>query len=148
MDEPALLRFLLNEAAGERSPGNLELFHLVTPVDLRRRGVEAKLVLRSNSDQCPAVDEDLLKLLGQAHLWFSKLEEGEAKSARALALNLNIDPADFGRMIQLVFLAPHIEEAILGGRQPVELTPRRLTHIGVLPLDWADQHRLLGLASR
>ena len=49
------------------------------------------------------------------------------------------------RIIQLAFLAPDIVEAILAGRQPVELTPRRLMRIGELPLEWHRQRRLLGL---
>jgi len=39
-------------------------------------------------------------------------------------------------------LSPQLVEAILQGRQPVELTATRLTELD-LPLDWAEQHRLL-----
>ncbi len=55
-----------------------------------------------------------------------------------------IDASDVGRNIQLAFLAPDIVEAILAGRQPVELTARRLRRIGALPLEWNHQRRLLG----
>jgi site-specific DNA recombinase len=39
-------------------------------------------------------------------------------------------------------LSPRLVEAILQGRQPVELTATRLTELD-LPLSWAEQHRLL-----
>jgi hypothetical protein len=47
------------------------------------------------------------------------------------------------RIILLGFLAPDIVEAILAGRQPVELTVSRLKRIGDLPVSWAEQRRLL-----
>jgi hypothetical protein len=48
--------------------------------------------------------------------------------------------------LPLAFLAPDIVEAILQGRQPVELTVLRLKRIG-LPLSWVEQRRLLGFES-
>jgi len=39
-------------------------------------------------------------------------------------------------------LSPELVEAILQGRQPIQLTATRLTALD-LPLDWTEQHRLL-----
>jgi hypothetical protein len=39
-------------------------------------------------------------------------------------------------------LSPQLVEAIVQGRQPLELTTTRLTELD-LPLDWTEQHRLL-----
>jgi hypothetical protein len=39
-------------------------------------------------------------------------------------------------------LSPQLIEAILQGRQPVELTTTRLSGLD-LPLDWTEQHSLL-----
>jgi hypothetical protein len=39
-------------------------------------------------------------------------------------------------------LRPQLVEAILQGRQSVELTATRLTELD-LPLDWTEQHKLL-----
>jgi site-specific DNA recombinase len=39
-------------------------------------------------------------------------------------------------------LSPELVEAILQGRQPVELTTTRLAEFD-LPLDWTEQHKLL-----
>jgi hypothetical protein len=37
-----------------------------------------------------------------------------------------------------------IVETILSGRQPINLTARRLERIGTLPREWDSQRRLLG----
>jgi len=46
------------------------------------------------------------------------------------------------RLVDLAFLSPELVEAVLQGRQPVELTATRLTELD-LPLDWTDQRSLL-----
>ncbi len=68
------------------------------------------------------------------------------RSARALAKRHGVDQGDISRVIPLALLAPDIVEAILAGRQPVELTVSRLKRIGDLPVSWAGQRRLLGFA--
>ena len=46
------------------------------------------------------------------------------------------------RLVGLAFLSPDLVEAILQGRQSVELTATRLTELD-LPLDSTEQRRLL-----
>ncbi len=46
--------------------------------------------------------------------------------------------------MKLAFLAPDIVQAILEGRQPVDLTAARLMRLSNLPASWEDQRRLLG----
>jgi len=55
----------------------------------------------------------------------------------------DVDQGDVSRILPLALLAPDIVEAILKGRQPVELTAARLKRIR-LPLSWVEQRRLLG----
>ena len=64
-------------------------------------------------------------------------------SIQGIAYRDGIDASDVGRSIQLAFLAPDIVETILAGRQPVELTAKRLKRIGALPLEWDRQRRLV-----
>ncbi len=120
------------------------LIDLTVPVALRRRGVEAMLVVRATQSEAAAPDRNLIALAAQARRWFDQLAGGEVGSIQEIARRDGIDASDVGRNIQLAFLAPDIVEAILAGRQPVELTARRLRRIGALPLEW-DRHRgLLG----
>ncbi len=121
------------------------LIDVTVPIEPKRRGVEAKLVVRAGEGEAAVPDPYLIALLARAHRWFHQLSAGEIGSILELAERDRIDARDVGHNIQLAFLAPDIVEAILAGRQPVELTARRLRHIGALPLDWERQRRLLGL---
>jgi hypothetical protein len=47
-------------------------------------------------------------------------------------------------IMDLAFLAPDIIESIIAGRQPADLNVEKLTKRIDLPLEWAQQHRLLG----
>jgi len=47
-------------------------------------------------------------------------------------------------MVRLTWLAPDIAKAILEGRQPPELTARKLMLDTRLPLDWNEQKVKLG----
>jgi site-specific DNA recombinase len=49
-------------------------------------------------------------------------------------------------VLPLAFLAPNIVEAIATSRQPAELTAETLIKRTLLPLEWAAQKRLLGIA--
>jgi len=75
-------------------------------------------------------------------VWFDELVAGRALSLQALAERDGITRRYIRRLVGLAFLSPELVEAILQGRQPVELTATRLTELD-LPLDWTDQRGLL-----
>ena len=54
-----------------------------------------------------------------------------------------VNQGDVSRILPLGLLAPDIVEAILDGRQPVELTAARLKRVRDLPISWVEQRRLL-----
>ena len=60
---------------------------------------------------------------------------GFARSLRELAERDGITRRYVRRLVYLAFLSPKVVEAILQGRQPVELTVARLSEFE-LPLDW------------
>lgn len=50
-------------------------------------------------------------------------------------------------LMRLTYLAPSIVEDIIAGRQPLELSPKRLLRTSQdLPLDWSEQRKFLGFA--
>ncbi len=75
-----------------------------------------------------------------------ELETGNHDSVEARANAMDVTDSYFARIVRLAYLAPDITTAILGGRQPANLTAARLAHIGTLPLGWTDQRRALGFA--
>jgi site-specific DNA recombinase len=117
---------------------------LTAPVALKRRGVEMRLVLpavalQNDRSRC---DPTLIKAIARGRAWFEELAAGRARSLRELAERDGITRRYVRRLVDLAFLSPELVEAILQGRQPVELTATRLTELD-LPLDWTEQHSLL-----
>jgi site-specific DNA recombinase len=109
-----------------------------------RRGAETKLVLpglaqQKHSSRC---DPALIKAIARGRAWFEELAIGRARSLQALAKRDGISRRYIRRLVGLAFLSPQLVEAILQGRQPVELTATRLTELD-LPLGWMEQHKLL-----
>ena len=123
------------------SDGAIEI---TAAVCFKRRGVEMKLVLPgmaqlADKSRC---DPALIKAIARGRAWFEELAAGRARTLRELAARDGITRRYVRRLVDLAFLNPEIVEAIVHGRQPVELTATRLTELD-LPLDRTDQHRLL-----
>jgi site-specific DNA recombinase len=117
---------------------------LASAIAFKRRGAETKLVLpglaqQNDRSRC---DPALIKAIARGRTWFEELATGRARSLQELAERDGITRRYIRRLVGLAFLSPHLVEAILQGRQPVELTATRLTEID-LPLDWTEQRRLL-----
>jgi hypothetical protein len=128
-------------ASDEPSDSALEL---TAAVAFTRRGAETKLVLpglaqQKHNSRC---DPALIKAIARGRAWFEELATGRARSLQVLAKREGISRRYIRRLVGLAFLSPQLVEAILQGRQPVELTTTRLTEFD-LPLDWTQQHKLL-----
>jgi hypothetical protein len=133
--------YVPSSASGAASHSTVEL---TAAVAFTRRGAETKLVLpglaqQKRSSQC---DPALIKAIARGRVWFEELATGRARSLQELAKRDGISRRYIRRLVGLAFLSPELVEAILQGRQPVELTATRLTELD-LPLDWSEQHKLL-----
>ena len=89
----------------------------------------------------------LIEVVAKGSIWFEEIASGQSTTVRDIAKREGIDEGDVSRMMSFAFLAPDIVEAILDGKQPVELTAERLKRAGSLPLPWPDQRRLLGFST-
>jgi hypothetical protein len=112
-------------------------------LNLRRRGVEGRLVLADHPSA--AVDPKLVETLTRAHCWAALLTAGKFESLEALAEAEGLPASEVSRILHLAFLAPDIVEAILLGRQPIDLTAERLKRTPI-PILWHDQRRMLRFA--
>ncbi len=128
------------DGAHERDEGE---FKLDLPVSFKRRGVEMKLVTADDRNPLLAPDAKLIAVLAQGRRWFADIRQGKAGPIAELAQRCGVDRTDVGRMIPFAFLAPDIVEAIVDGRQPVELTAARLKRVRDLPASWVEQRRVL-----
>ncbi|MEM8541526.1 MAG: recombinase family protein [Pseudomonadota bacterium] len=122
-------------------------FKLEVSHQIRRRGIEAKLVLTDQITNAPRPDQTLIKLIANAHLWLTKLTDGSACSIFELAEQQQIDATEISRFLPLAFLAPDIIESILAGSQPVDLTTDKLRRMNTLPISWNEQREVLGFAA-
>jgi hypothetical protein len=122
-----------------------EPIRLTVPLQLRRRGVEMKLVIPGEARHARPLRPDpaLIKAVARGHLWFDDLATGRAASLREIAEREGVTEGYVGRLMRLAFLAPRIVEAILEGAQAVDLTAARLTGGIRLPLAWSEQHQFI-----
>lgn len=117
--------------------------HTITlPVQLKRRGVEMRIVLPGQEQDNSKRDSALTKLIAQAHVWFDQLKSGTSITDIAKANALDI--ADVSRVLPLAFLSPDIVSDILDGTYPIDLTAEKLKRLPSLPHDWTEQKRALG----
>ncbi len=121
-----------------------DLFTITIDAQLKRCGGEVRLVIPSGAEiQMPRRQSlPLIKAVARAHRWPEKIMRGEFQSRQSVAKFAEVDQRYAGRIIQFAFLAPDIVEAILEGRQPVDLTVQKLLH--GFPLEWAQQRKHLG----
>lgn len=110
---------------------------------LRRRGIEAKLVLAEPSAQRRAPDDGLVRLLVRAHDYLRQLTDGSGRGIGELAAANKVDRSDFTRILRLAFLAPDIVERIFNGSQAAQLTAQKLSRLADLPHSWAEQSAVL-----
>ena len=117
---------------------------LALPFELRRRGVEARLIVGDVPQQPAKVDEGLVDVISRARRWLHQLNTEGHPTIATLARQVDVDDGEISRILPLAFLAPDIVAAIIEGRQPVELTVRRLIRLKPLPACWTDQRHALG----
>lgn len=122
----------------EMQPNEMDraVFAIKASFELRRRGVEGRIVI---GDREPQPDPTLLRALSRAHDWAAELRNGRPLGEIAVATGHA--ESYIRTRSQLVFLSPEIQRAILEGRQPTDLTLERIIRKPV-PLDWDAQARL------
>lgn len=144
------LSLMLRVRTAENEGGQSHADAVITrffPLQVRRRGVELRLVLSDARMQAPSVDLVLLKALARARRWFEELAAGRAASISEIARREGVHVRYVGRLIRLAFLAPEIVESIATGRQPAGLTAESLIRRTRLCADWEGQKRALGFAA-
>ncbi len=106
----------------------------------RKRGVETKLLLGHSA---PQIDAMLIRNVAQARSWYGELKAGASLATIAETCGTTVHMIN--RVLPLAFLSRTIVEAICTGRQPPELTSRKLRDI-TIPMDWAEQEKLFELS--
>jgi site-specific DNA recombinase len=129
----------------ERFPAggtNLRMTRLV-PLQIRRRGIETRLVIPGEEVAVPRTDPALLRALARGYQWFAELAAGTAASSRQIAAREGVSDSYARHLVPLALLAPLVVESICEGRQGVSLSAERLKTQAGLPIEWGAQKRLL-----
>ena len=85
----------------------------------------------------PHIDSTMVKALARAFRWRRMLETGAVSTVREIAAKEKINSSYVSRVLRLTLLAPESVDAILDGRQAVEVTLPGLMR-GV-PVEWEGQ---------
>jgi hypothetical protein len=112
-----------------------------TPFKLRRRGGHRMVILPEGGEALDIkapVDQRLLQALVKATLWERHLRAGKV-TTKDVARREGATVRYVQRILQLNFLAPDLKEAILEGRQPIELNLENMRL--ALPLVWEKQRQ-------
>jgi hypothetical protein len=120
--------------------------HTITrlvPMQMKRRGVETRLVIPGEINAPARSDPALLRTVARAYCWFTTLACGKALSTRQIAAREGLSHSYVCHAISLGLLAQPIVEAICAGRQFATLTAERLKDHHRLPLAWDAQQRAL-----
>lgn len=115
------------------------------PFEIRKRGGR-KLILAPDGTNTWApprrrIDNAMVKAIARAFRWRKLLETGTHATIVEIAAAEKINESYVGRILRLTLLAPDIVEAILGGRQPAEMTLAALMQ--PFPVEWREQARVL-----
>jgi len=92
----ALSNLVSGNGVETAEPSN-SLIEFTVPIVLKRRGVEAKLIVRAATSEAAALDNDLIAIVGTAHRWFEQLVGGEIGSIREIAHSEGINESEIGR---------------------------------------------------
>ena len=116
---------------------NVQALTFTTPFQLRKRGVETKLVI--GAAPLKAVDATLIRSIAKAHQYYEAIKQGQ--TIEEIAVSENLTKRRILQVIDLAFLAPDIIRSIAHGDQPVGLTAKWLG-LNLMPSDWQAQRRI------
>ena len=86
----------------------------VTPMAIRRRGVEMRLVLAGAGDtRTGKPDPILIRAISRAQAWYEGLTDGRHGSIGAIAADEGVSDRYISQLLPLAFLAPAVIDAIL-----------------------------------
>jgi hypothetical protein len=134
----------------ERTPDNnaKDILKLTVRARLHRVGREMKMLVESSDDQTKA-DPGLLRIIARAHDLQERVMQSTNLTLHAIARQEHVTPGYISRLLRLPSLAPDIIAAIVNGKNPPQLTAKKLMRLALeLPVDWTEQRKLLGFHAR
>jgi hypothetical protein len=116
---------------------------ITIPIRLHRRGQEVEVRPADNTAQAEPSPPNrrLLRAMTRAYQWRARLETGAFRSIDALSRAEHVNATYVTRILPLAFLAPDLTEAILNGRQGIQLAIEKI-RTKAIPVDWGNQRTM------
>jgi site-specific DNA recombinase len=125
-----------------------DILTLTVKARLQRVGREMKMLVENTDDQRKA-DPALLRIVARAHDIQECLMQKSGLTLHAIASHEHVTPGYVSRLLRLSSLAPDIITAIVNGKNPPQLTAKKLMRLALeIPVDWTAQRKLLGFYAR
>jgi site-specific DNA recombinase len=106
------------------------------------------MIVEKSDDQTPA-DPGLLRIIARAHDIHARLTQSTDLTLHVIASQELVTAGYISRLLRLASLAPEIVTAIVNGKNPPQLTAKKLTRLALqIPVDWTEQRKLLGFHRR
>jgi site-specific DNA recombinase len=121
-----------------------DILELSVAASVRDYGRKTRLVIAPHAPVGSRIQHNpaLIKAIARAHAWYEEVRSGKAQTEIAAENCVNETYVNY--IIRLAFAAPDIIEAILEGKQPVDLTLEKM--IKTFSLSWDEQRRSLGFS--
>jgi site-specific DNA recombinase len=121
-----------------------EILTLNVKARLQRVGREMRMLVENADDQTLA-DPGLLRIIARAYDIHERLIQSTDVPLHAIASHEHVTPGYISRLLRLPFLAPDIVNAIVNGKNPPQLSAKKLMRLALqIPIDWSEQRKLLG----
>jgi site-specific DNA recombinase len=136
----------INPTTHDQLPSNEsdDVLTLMVPARLKRVGREMRMLVENSDDQT-AADPSLLRIIARAHDIQERLIQNTDLTVHDIAREEGVSGAYVYILLRLPSLAPDIVTAIINGRNPPQLTAKKLMRLTPqLPIDWAQQRQMLG----
>lgn len=114
-------------------------------LQLKRRGIELKVILDGRPTEQAAPDPALARALARGHRWLSELLMGSAASITDISRREQVSDRYVSRLVRLAFISPEVTASILAGAHSPALTLQSII-TAKLALPWAAQRRMLELS--
>jgi site-specific DNA recombinase len=140
----------INPTTQGRKPGKKseDVLTLTVRARLQRVGREMRMLVENTDDQATA-DPGLLRIVARAHEIQERLMQNTDLTVHVIASQERVSANYVYRLLRLPTLAPDIITAIVNGKNPPQLTAKKLMRLTPqIPVDWAEQRKLLGFQQR
>ena len=116
-----------------------ETIRLAIKAQLQRCGGEMRVIVPDSQEKNDKAHPNpaMIKAIARAHSWHERLVAGETKSIRSLAKEIGVHERYVSHILRCAFLAPDVVDAILEGRQPMDMALEKL--LNGLPVEWVEQ---------